>query len=195
MLSSNCYIVGQNGEGVIIDIGISIEKVCDVVNKHGLSIKYIFLTHAHFDHICSVDEARERLNAKVIVHEKDAGALSDRLLNGSLLFGHPVSFKSADIQVKGGEKFEIGGLVFEIIHTPGHSPGGMSIKVNEMVFTGDTLFKYSIGRTDLGNGNLGELLDSIKNRLLVLDDNCIVYPGHGASSTIGFERERNPFLR
>lgn len=194
MLQSNCYIVGDNGEGVIIDPGAAEKEIIDTVNSVGLKIKYIILTHAHIDHIISVDKVRGVLGANVVVHEKDAEALGDDFYNGSYLFGASEKFNAADGLLKDGDVLEAGGLKFEIIHTPGHTPGGICIKTGNYLFTGDTLFRLSVGRTDLGNGNMSDLLDSLQNRLMTLDDEIIIYPGHGIQSTIGFERTNNPFL-
>lgn len=194
MLASNCYIIGDNGEGVIIDPGATAEEILDSVDTLGLKIKYIILTHAHIDHILSVDKVRGMLGAKVVVHEKDAAALSDEFYNGSYLFGASEKFNAADECLKDGDVLEAGGLKLEIIHTPGHTPGGICIKTGNSLFTGDTLFRMSVGRTDLGNGNMNELMNSLQNKLMKLDDEIVVYPGHGVATTIGFEKKNNPFF-
>ena len=152
------------------------------------------LTHAHIDHICKMEEVSKETGALVAVHHLDANALTDPKYNGSTLFGLNYTFSNADILLKDGDILETGGLKYEIIHTPGHSPGGICIKVGKSIFTGDTLFRNSIGRTDLGNGDQDELINSIKNKLMIFSDEVEIYPGHGASSTIGYEREHNPFL-
>ena len=195
MFESNCYVVGNNGEGIIIDPGSKASSIINLVEEMKLDIKYILLTHAHIDHMCSLDEVRSSLGAKVMVHEADAPALTDEILNGSALFAIGRTFKETDILLEDQYNFEVGGMKFNIIHTPGHSPGCICIKTGNALFTGDTLFRMSVGRTDLGKGSHRDLMDSIKNKLMVLDDNVIVYPGHGESSTIGFERENNPYIR
>jgi len=195
MFESNCYVVGNNGEGIIIDPGNKASSIIDLVNEMKLEIKYILLTHAHIDHMCSLDEVRSALGAEVMVHEADAPALSDEVLNGSALFAIGRTFKKADILLVDGYSFEAGGMEFNIIHTPGHSPGSICIKTGNYLFTGDTLFRMSVGRTDLGKGSHSDLMNSLRNKLMVFDDNVIVYPGHGESSTIAFERENNPFIR
>lgn len=193
LLSSNCYIIGDNGEGAIIDPGAKSQDILELVKQSGLTIKYLILTHAHVDHIISVDEIRERLGAEVLVHEDDALALADTWLNGSKLFGLDKTFKSADVLLKDGCIIDIGSLKLEIIHTPGHTPGSICIKVNDFIFTGDTLFRMSVGRTDLGNGDQEDLMNSL-DRLMALDEGMIVYPGHGTATTIGYERKNNPFI-
>lgn len=194
MFASNCYIIGDGNEGVIIDPGAKSRDVLDVIEKENFKIKYILLTHAHIDHIVSMDELRQTLNAKVLVHEDDAKALTDLWYNASSLFGLKTVFKDADGTLKDGDIIEAGDLKLEIIHTPGHTPGGICIKAGNAVFTGDTLFKMSIGRTDLGKGDMDQLMDSLINKLMKLADETIVYPGHGASTTIGYEKRHNPHL-
>lgn len=194
MFGSNCYIIGENGEGAVIDPGVNCAGITGAADALGLQIKHIIITHGHIDHICSMDELREKTGARLSIHENDAAALGDDRYNGSALFGEAAVFNSADELLKDGSKITIGGLTLEIIHTPGHSPGCICIKTGNMVFTGDTLFRRSIGRTDLGNGNFEDIIDSINNRLMTLDDSTVVYPGHGPSTTIGYEKRNNSFL-
>lgn len=194
MFASNCYIAGEGGEGVIIDSGADAGEVVQAVDGLKLKIKYIILTHAHIDHIASVDELRTSLGAKVMLHEREARALSNPLYNSSGLFGLKKVFKEADGVLKDGDILEAGGLKFEIIHTPGHTSGGICIKAGDNVFTGDTLFMMSVGRTDLADGDQDQLMDSIKNKLMMLKDDTKVFPGHGTSTTIGYERANNPFI-
>lgn len=192
ILSSNCYIIGDNGEGAIIDPGAPADEITEAVENLGLKIKYIILTHAHIDHMMSVDKIRHTLGAKVLVHEKDAPSMSNEWYNASYLFGANEKFQDADVCLKDGDILDVGGLQLRIIHTPGHTPGGISIKVGNIVFTGDTLFRMSVGRTDLGNGDAEALMDSLQNRLMKLDDDVIAYPGHGMPTKIGYERQNNP---
>jgi len=194
MLSSNCYIIGDSGEGVIIDPGADSSEILKAVEEMGLKIKYIILTHAHLDHICSMDEVREKTGAKVMVHRDDAEALTNSKFNGSMLFGLNKTFKPADILLNDGDIVNIGQLKLEIIHTPGHTPGGICIKTENYVFTGDTLFRMSVGRTDLGNGDYDDLMNSLNQKLMKLDGETVVYPGHGTSSTIEYEKMNNPFI-
>lgn len=195
MFESNCYIVGENGEGVIIDAGVRAEEVKAAVLEAGLKIKYIILTHRHCDHIVAVDELRDSLGARAAIHREDAGGLTNPRLNLSSLVGTPEVYKAAEVVLEDGDVLEAGGLKYEIIHTPGHSSGGICVKVGSLLFTGDTLFKNSVGRTDLGDGDQRKLLSSIQDKLLILDDSTEVYPGHGGATTIGAEKRNNPFLR
>ncbi len=194
MIEENCYIIGDNGEGVIIDPGAKAGKIMDGVEKTGLKIKYIILTHAHLDHMLSMEALRKESGAEVILHESEAGYLNDPRYNGAQLFGMNTAFKEADRLVNHGDVLSAGGLELSIIHTPGHTPGGICIKVGKSLFTGDTLFRMSIGRTDLGTGSHKDIINSIKKKIMKLDDDVIIYPGHGASSTVGYERKNNPHI-
>jgi hydroxyacylglutathione hydrolase len=194
MLASNCYIMGNDNEGVIIDPGANSEDILEMVRQTGLNIKYIILTHAHVDHIVSVDEIRYKLKAKVLIHQDDGESLSNPLHNGSNLFGIKKTFDPADILLKDKDIINLEDLRLEVIHTPGHTPGGICIKAKDNLFTGDTLFRMSIGRTDLGDGDNDDLMNSIRNELMTLDDKTVVYPGHGTATTIGYERKYNPFI-
>lgn len=195
MFSSNCYIIGDNGEGVVIDPGNDCGEILKAAESLGLSIKYIIATHSHIDHIVSLNDLRVKTGAKVLMHRSDTRHLSDAFLNGSLLYGMNLSFDPPDEFVEDGSVMQVGGLQLEIIHTPGHSPGGICIKTGNYLFTGDTLFKRSIGRTDLMYGNAQQLLNSIHQKLMKLPEDMVVYPGHGASTTIGEERRKNPWLQ
>lgn len=198
MLDSNCYILGDDGEAAVVDPGADAEDIIRVLEKHALKLKYIILTHAHIDHITEVDELRCAMGGKTVIHEDDAPLLGDMLLNGSALFGRGRSFSDADLLVKDGDVLEIGKARLRFIHTPGHTPGSVCIAVNgstgeEFIFTGDTLFRMSIGRTDLGAGDHKKIIESL-NRLMALDDDLVVYPGHGPATTIGHERRNNPWI-
>lgn len=147
------------------------------------------------DHIAALKEVKNATNAKIAIHEHDANMLLSPQDNLSIYTGEDLALPPADIKLKGREKFQVGSLVFEIIHTPGHTPGGVSIKVGSMLFTGDTLFAGSIGRTDLSGGSYKEIINSIKEKLLPLGDDIVILPGHGKRSTLGSEKNTNPFLK
>ena len=194
---SNCYIVGSEStkEGMIIDPGMLAEEILKHVKDLGLRIKVIVLTHAHMDHTGALADVKEATGAEVAMHADDAP-----LLRGSnLMMRMPGSSKeppAPDRLLKDGDVIDIGDLHFNILHTPGHSPGGICLleKDNEIVFTGDTLFQFSIGRTDFPGGSHEGLVQNIKDKLLILPDNTTVCPGHGPDTTIGVERRVNPFL-
>lgn len=190
MLSSNCYIIGDDGEAAVIDPGVEHESIIHILEDQKLTLKYIILTHAHIDHILHMEELLGACGGKVVIHDEDALLLGNPMLNGSVLFGLNKVFREADMCVKDGDTLKLGGIQFEILHTPGHTPGSMCVKADGCIFTGDTLFKLGVGRTDLGAGDQTRLMDSLK-KLMKLDDSLKVYPGHGSATDIGYEKNNN----
>ncbi|MDF2678166.1 MAG: fold metallo-hydrolase [Bacillota bacterium] len=193
---ANCYIVGseETKEAAIIDPGAEFKRIDEKIIELGLNPKIIILTHAHGDHIGAVNELVEKYNTKVYIHEYDAKALSDSDENYSkILFRKELSIKP-DVLLKDGDTIELGDLKFDIIHTPGHTVGGICIKVENIMLTGDTLFNKSIGRTDFTGGSFDEIIDSITNKIFKYDDDTIIYPGHNNPTTIGSEKLGNPFV-
>ena len=193
--ASNCYIVGSNRRGMIIDPGDEAERILDEVRELGLDIKIIALTHGHIDHTAALKEVKEATGAPVAIHADDVSTLKGKLL--SMFLG--IGFKSPpppDRLLKDGDTISIGELEFTVVHTPGHTKGSICLLGERVLFSGDTLFNYGVGRSDLpdSGGSYNQLIDSIQRRLLVLDDDIKVYPGHGPETTIGAERRGNPFL-
>lgn len=199
-LITNCYILFEKGKGVVIDPGAESERILRELNKEGIRPMYIINTHGHIDHIGACGEVSLATGAPILIHKADAPYLSDPFLNLMEMLGGGIqrSLKEGDVQrfLEGGDVVEVDGIRIEILHTPGHTPGGICLLVKDqrMIFTGDTLFRGGIGRTDLPGGSYKELMDSIRGSLLSLSDDIVIYPGHGPPSTIGDERRLNPFL-
>jgi len=195
-LAANCYILGdeKTKKAVIIDPGGDAQLILDVLDKNDLHAELIILTHGHPDHIGALQEIKDKTQAKTALHQSDEAILSgvrNRLQSQFEIKSIP----SVDMKLKGGEVLKVGEISLEIIHTPGHTPGGICIKVNDMIFTGDTLFAGSIGRTDFPGGSYEQIMDSINSKLLTQNDDTVIYPGHGDKSTIKREKATNPFLQ
>ncbi len=191
---SNCYIVGSESDkvGIIIDAGADTEHILKEVRELGLDIRYIVLTHGHMDHIGAVKGVKEATGAEVAVHADDARFL--RRLSLSTLYNR--SFPAPPDRLLGdGDSIDAGDLHFAVLHTPGHSPGGICLLGHGILFSGDTLFNHGIGRTDFPGCSHSQLINNIRTRLMTLPDDTLVYPGHGPETTIGTERRGNPFLR
>lgn len=196
-MGANCYLYActQTNKAVIIDPGADGKKIYRWVLEKGFKVDYILLTHGHVDHIGAVDELRELLgNVQVGIHTGDAGMLTDGKKNLSSYFGPGISLQKADILLQDGQELMIGNERLNVISTPGHSPGGVCFLCAEGLFSGDTLFAGSIGRTDFPGGSLDQLLSGVKKKLLILPDDTRVFPGHGEETTIGEEKRDNPFL-
>ena len=195
--AANCYIIypEDKKEGIVLDPGGDVEDIITAIDSNGLNIKYIILTHGHADHIGGVKGLKNKLGVPVMIHEKDRELLVDGDKNLSSVMAMATVEIEPDVLLKDGDKIEFGGLTAEVIHTPGHTPGGICLKIGDNLFTGDTLFAGSIGRTDFLGGSYEEIIKSIKEKLIIYPDNTQVYPGHGPSSTIKNEKSSNPFLR
>jgi glyoxylase-like metal-dependent hydrolase (beta-lactamase superfamily II) len=200
MLACNCSIVGdeKTGEAVVIDPGDETDRVQEVLAKHNLRVKYIVATHAHIDHVGGFEQLKRATGAAVLMHAADLPLYENVAVQAEWLGLIPPDIVNVDQFLKEGDALRFGAYVLEVLHTPGHSPGSLSLHLvgpQTKIFTGDTLFQQSIGRTDLWGGSYEQILDSIHNRLLIFPDETPVFPGHGSSTTIGDERETNPFLQ
>ncbi len=191
-MEANCYIVSDSGssEAAIIDPGAEPDRICQEIARRALQIKCIINTHGHGDHI----GANGYLGAPVVIHRLDRDFLLDPEKNLSSSFGFKIISPPAARLLEDGERIELGCLHFEVIHTPGHTPGSICLKLGEILFTGDTLFNSGIGRSDFPYSDECMLLESIRSRLLTLSRDTQIYPGHGPYSTIGEEIRVNTFL-
>ena len=197
MLQANTYLVCDETSrlGFIVDLGGYSKELKNIIKKNDIQIQYIVLTHGHGDHIGGVQEhLKDFPDAKVVCSRAEEKMLLDPELNEAHHFGpEKVSFKP-DILVDDGDTLTVGNMTMKFIMTPGHTEGGMCILVDDVLFSGDTLFCRSIGRTDLAGGDFRTIMESIKKKLFLLPDETQVLPGHMGSTTIGFEKENNPFV-
>lgn len=200
-IQTNCYIISNaEKECLIFDPGEEAARLIKAIHANGLKPLAVLLTHTHFDHIGAVDAIRQQFNIPLWVHNKEVDWLSDPMKNGSGKYAelpnYIVSPPEPQHIIKQSQKMTIGTFEFEVLCTPGHSPGSVSyiFKEDGFAIVGDTLFKQSIGRTDLLGGSTKVLLESIHNELLSLPEETIIYPGHGDYTTPGEEMEQNPFL-
>ncbi|MBP5405949.1 MBL fold metallo-hydrolase [bacterium] len=200
-IGANCYIVSEGKEAFIIDPGGDAGKIIRAAKNFG--VRYILLTHTHFDHIGGLNDVKNAFpEAKTAVHNLEKEWLYSAGLNFSEDFGFSFIYeKEIDIELKDGMKLDFAGTEINVLHTPGHTPGSTCfyIKKSEtcgspVLFSGDTLFRHSIGRTDFPGGSGRKIIESIKNKLLVLPDNTVVYPGHDETTSIALEKKLNPFL-
>lgn len=195
-LQENSYVVAceDSKEAVIIDPGAEAERIYRVVTFHGFRLKYIMNTHGHLDHIGGIAELVNKSGAPFLLHQDDLYLL-DNLEQEPLQAYLQVPVPPAPQQLlQDGDRLTVGSLEFQVLHTPGHTPGSVCFLIGSVLFSGDTLFANSVGRTDLPSGNHDQLLKSIREKLLPLDDSVRVYPGHGNATTIGMERAYNPFF-
>ena len=192
----NCYVVSDDtGEGVVIDPGGMAKEILAYIREKKLSIQAVLDTHGHCDHIGANDAIRDETGAPLYIHKADAPMLSDMRLNLSAFMGFKALSRPAEHLLSEGDKISFGQSELEVIHTPGHTVGGVCFVGDGVVFTGDTLLAGSIGRSDFPGGSEVELIGNIKKKLLALSDEMKVYSGHGPSSEIGWERQCNPYLQ
>ena len=197
---TNCYVVrtdGSTADCLLIDTGLEVTGLLDFLRRNKLNPAALILTHGHIDHIAGVDELRRRFpDIKIYIHKLDAELLSDAVGNLSFMTGLSMTADPADVGLEEGDVIDQAGIKLKVVHTPGHTPGGICLyaKQDGVIFVGDTLFAGSVGRTDFPTGNTRQLIQSIKDKLLILPAETKVYPGHGPETTIAAEKSNNPFL-
>lgn len=196
-LQTNCYLVGcdETRQGAVIDPGGDAAEILAAVARHKLDIQYVLLTHAHFDHIGAVAEVVQATGAPLALHPDDLPILRAR--GDATMFGIFIQ-PSPDpgLSLSDGQVIEVGALRLHVLHTPGHTPGHVTFHEAKAraAFDGDVLFQMGIGRTDFPGSSFQQLMDSIRNKLFTLPDDTIIYPGHGPATTVGAEKQSNPFL-
>jgi glyoxylase-like metal-dependent hydrolase (beta-lactamase superfamily II) len=195
---TNCYVVGceETHEGVVIDPGGHPQRILKAIEKSGLTIRYVLNTHCHFDHMGANAEIVAATGAPLALHPAELPILQAR--GGAAWFGVPVQASPLpDVELEDGQVLEVGTLRFQVLYTPGHSPGGITFYLNDegAAFDGDVLFEMGVGRTDLPGGDWDTLVHSIREVLFALPDETVLYPGHGPRTTVGQEKRFNPWMR
>jgi len=199
-LQCNCSILGdeETGTAIVIDPGDEAERVAEVVRRHGLTVSHIVHTHAHIDHIGGSAEFKRLCGGQASLHKGDQWLYEHLDMQGQMIGMSVTEAVALDKALEEGDRFDLGDTKLEVLHTPGHSPGSCTFVLErdgrQLVFAGDTLFAGSIGRTDLWGGDSALILDSLRGKLMDLDDDAEVITGHGPSTTIGAERRSNPFI-
>ena len=198
MLRCNCSIFGDEstGEAIVIDPGGNLADVQRILNKHQLRVKAIVITHAHIDHIAGADQLRKSTGAPVYMNEGDQELSNHLDMQAAWLGVETPASPGIDVPTREGDVLMVGKVPFHVLHTPGHTQGSISLWIpgEGKLVAGDTLFRESIGRTDLPGGNGRQILASIQGKLMSLPEETVVIPGHGENTTIGHEKEHNPFL-
>ncbi len=197
IISTNCYAVVNvdSKETVLIDPAAYPKKLKNYLQDNGLQVRGILLTHGHFDHIMGIDAILEDFKVPVYVHEEEKELIADPILNESRTYTKGYAYDKAEF-VRDGQTLNLIGYEFKVIHTPGHTSGGASyyVESEHVVFSGDTLFHGSVGRTDFKTSSMSDLIRSIREKLFLLPDETIVYPGHMEATTIGTEKNINPYV-
>ena len=195
-IENNMYLLvdEKSKQAVLIDATAMTDEIADTVKNLGAEVKYILLTHGHFDHIMGLNDLKEALKAEAVINKNDL-ELSGKINDFTRMFNQPEAVPPTyEKFVDDGDIIQVGDMKIKVITTPGHTEGGVCYLVDENLFSGDTLFRDSVGRTDLVGGSFKKLSDSIKNKLFKLDDNIKVHPGHGPITTIGYEKTHNEII-
>lgn len=196
VVGTNCYIVYDEAtrEGAVIDPGDNAESILKAVREQGIEVKYILLTHAHFDHVLAAAAVKEATGAQLVLHEADVPYLSRDAMRDFAPYVKHYEEPVVDVRAREGTEVTFGGLTATYLHTPGHTPGSCTLRIGGALFTGDTLFRHECGRCDLPGGDFNKMLDSLA-RLAGLPGDYPVLPGHEGASTLDEERRANPYIR
>lgn len=195
-LSTNCYVItdGSSGEGIVIDPGGDVEKILAVLDEGRLRANAIILTHGHWDHIAAAIDVSRATGAGVFIHRGDGDMAADPMKNLSIVVANEQFAMEPDHPLEDGQVITVGQLEVKVIHTPGHTQGGVSLLIGDKLFCGDLIFRESVGRTGLPGSDSDLLRESILIKVMTLPDSVELYPGHGDPTTVGWERENNPYI-
>ncbi|HZD60067.1 MAG TPA: MBL fold metallo-hydrolase [Anaerolineae bacterium] len=196
-LDTNCYIIASEyaNEAIVIDPAGNAGVILDTIAAKSLDVKYILLTHGHWDHFGVAGILAEKTGAKIGIHKDDLEMLGNPMLSMGFMAGEDENETiKADFELTDGQVLKIGDMDVKIIHTPGHTRGGVTIQIGDSLFTGDLIFYRSIGRTDLAGGSYESLLKSVREKIFTYPDQVKIYPGHGPSTSVGEERRGNPYF-
>ena len=192
-IGNNNYLIvdEESGEAALVDCSARDENIPLMIKELGAKLKYILLTHGHFDHVAGI---RNNPEVKTVMHEDDLGILS-KVNTYMPMFGMPeMTIPRVDVFVKDGDILKLGNLEIKVIHTPGHTQGGICYLADSKLFSGDTIFRESVGRCDLEGGNFDQIVESIENKIFTLPEDTMIYPGHGKITSVGWEKEHNNFM-
>ncbi len=194
-MQANCYLLEceETLSAIVIDPGDEADVILDMIKDRELKLEFIINTHGHIDHISANNDLKKKTSAKLSIHRLDADIIVDPQKNLSSFIGKSISSLPPDRILEDGDIIESGTIKLKVIHTPGHSPGSICLLADDAIFTGDLLFAGSIGRYDFPGSSYNQIMESLK-KIMELGDNLVVYPGHGFNTTIGEEKESNPFL-
>lgn len=197
MIGTNCYLVTNTDsrECVLVDPAVYYPEITGQIRRGGLTLRAVLLTHGHFDHIMGIDGVLKEFDVPVYAHKEEQALLEDASMNASADYGRSYTYAGASY-VEDGQVLELAGIRFQVLYTPGHTIGGCCYYVEEehVLFSGDTLFQASVGRSDFPTGDGRQLVDSIQKKLMVLPEDTAVYPGHMEKTSIGYEKRYNPYL-
>ncbi len=189
--NNNYLIIDESSkEAALVDCSSVDPKIEHELLENNATLKYILLTHGHFDHVAGI----RKTNANIVMHNNDTKILNQ--VNQYLpMFGIPnIQIPKIDLYINDGDVLKLGSAEIKVIHTPGHTPGGVCYLINNILFSGDTIFRESVGRCDLEGGNFNQIVESIQSKIFTLPEGIVIYPGHGSSSTVGWEKEHNQFM-
>jgi hydroxyacylglutathione hydrolase len=197
-LLTNCYIVGDSESkiGAVVDPGGHVGAIVSALDRHKLKCKYIINTHSHFDHVGGNNDLSKETGAEILIHPSEAGMLT-QLSEQGRIFGIAVeNSPAANRTINEGDTIELGAITLEVLHTPGHSPGSISLVIKDegKILVGDLVFQGSVGRTDLPGGSMDKLVTNVKEKIFIFPDDTKLFPGHGPATNVGVEKRTNPFL-